>query len=74
MNESGRDEAECCRKVASVRRFAGAISSLLNARGLQLECARIFHESLLVPVLMYGSEKMIRNGLGVYRWTTSEVC
>ena len=32
---------------------------LVNARSLQLECARVFHESLLVPVLMYGSESMI---------------
>ena len=26
---------------------------------MQLECARALHETLLVPVLMYGSEKMI---------------
>ena len=26
---------------------------------LQLECARVLHESLLVPVLTYGSEAMI---------------
>ena len=47
------DEAECSRKVA------GAIRSLVNVRSLQLECARVLHESLLVPVLMYGSETMI---------------
>ena len=32
---------------------------MLNVRGLQLECTRVLHETLLVPVLMYGSEKMI---------------
>ena len=35
-------------------------SGLVNARGLQLECARVFHETLLVPVLIYGSEIMLR--------------
>ena len=35
------------------------IRSLVNARSLQLECAMVLHESLLVPVLTYGSEKMI---------------
>ena len=49
----------CCRKVVSGRRVAGAIRSLVNARGLQLECAKVLHDSLLVPVLMYGSETMI---------------
>ena len=30
-----------------------------NATGLELECARVLHKSLLVPVLIYGSEAMI---------------
>ena len=30
-----------------------------NARGLQLECDRVLHETLLVPVLIHGSETMI---------------
>ena len=38
---------------------AGGIKSLVNARDLQLECARVLHEALLVPVLMYGSETML---------------
>ena len=59
LDESGRDEAECSRKVANGRKVAGAIRSLVNARSLQLECARVFHESLLVPPLTYGSETMI---------------
>ena len=37
----------------------GAIRPLVNARDLQLECARVVHETLLVPVLMYGSETML---------------
>ena len=56
MGESGTDEAECHRKVASGRRVAGAIRSLVNARGLQLEFARVLYETLFLPVLMYGSE------------------
>ena len=59
LDESGTDEAECRRKVASGRRVAGAIRSLTNARSLQLDCARVLHESLLVPVLTYGSETII---------------
>ena len=43
----------------SGRRVSGAIRSVVNARGLQLKCARVLHETLLVPVLMYGSETMI---------------
>ena len=41
------------------RRVAGAISSLVNARSLQFDCAWVLHESLLVPVLTYGSETII---------------
>ena len=43
----------------SGRRGAGGIRSLVNARGFQLECASILHESLLMPVLIYVSETMI---------------
>ena len=53
MDEAGTDEAKYSRKVASGRRVAGAIN------GSVLECARVLHESLLVPVLMYGSETML---------------
>ena len=35
----------------SRRRVADAIRSLVNDKGLQLECARVLHESLLVPIL-----------------------
>ena len=59
MDELGIDEAECSRKVASGKRVADAIRTLINARSLLHECARVLHELLLVPVLMYGSETMI---------------
>ena len=45
--------------MTSGRRVAGSIRSLVNESDLQLECARVFHEILLVPVLMYGSETML---------------
>ena len=35
------------------------LSLWLMLGGLQLECARVLDESLLMPVLMYGSETMI---------------
>ena len=56
-------------KVARGRRVAGAIRSLINARVLQLDCARVLLESLLVPVLIYGSGRRRGDlGLGFYRW------
>ena len=59
FDESGADDAECCWKVASDRKVAGTIRSLVNVRGLQLECARVLHEEFPVPVLLYGIETMI---------------
>ena len=59
MDESGTCEAYCRRKMESGRWVAGAIGSLVNARDLQFECARVFHEAMLVPFLMYGSETML---------------
>ena len=57
--EAGTNGAEYHRKVVSGRRVAGVIRSLANARDLQLECARVLHEALLVPDLMYGNETML---------------
>ena len=45
--------------MASGRRIAGDIKSLVNARSLQLVCARVLHESLIMPLLTYGSATMI---------------
>ena len=36
-----------------------SIRSIINARDLHLECPRILYETLLVSVLMYGSEIML---------------
>ena len=41
MEEAGTDETECSRKVASGRRVAGVIRSLVNARDLKIECASL---------------------------------
>ena len=43
----------------SGRRVASAITSLVNAKDLQLQYARVLHESLLVPVFMYDSETVV---------------
>ena len=52
LDESGTDEA-----VHHRRGVAGAIRSLVNARGLQLKHARDSHKTSVMPVLMYSSEK-----------------
>ena len=74
MDEGGTQiKQNCHRKVVRGRMVARTIS-------LQYECARVLHETLLMPVLMYDSETMILKekkrslALGLYRWTTSEVC
>ena len=54
LYESGTNGAECSRKMAGGRRVAGVIRSLVNDRDLQIVCARVPHESLHIPVLMYG--------------------
>ena len=56
MDESCLDGAEYSRKVASGRRVAGAIRSLINYRDLQIECARVLHETCLY---LYGSKTML---------------
>ena len=61
LDESSTDGTECSRKVVNGRRVAGAIRSVVNARDLQFECARVLHETLLVLAHMYGSETMLWN-------------
>ena len=39
--------------------MAGVISSLVNTRDLELECARVLYEILLVSVLMCGIGTML---------------
>ena len=45
--------------LVSRKKVAAAIRSMVNARDLQLDCATVLHETLLVPVLMYGSWTML---------------
>ena len=59
LDESGIHSAKCHKKVASRKKIVCATRLLVNARGLQFECARLVHEALLVPVLMYGNETLI---------------
>ena len=46
-------------KVESERKVAGIIRSLVNVMGLQLQCARVLHQTFLAHVLIYGNETMI---------------
>ena len=55
-DKSGTYGSECSRNVASGRGVSGAICSIVNDRDLQLDSATALNETLLVPVLMYGSE------------------
>src|SRR5678816_1428656 len=43
LDEKG-DDAECSRKVVNVRKVASTIKSLVDVKGLSLECARVLHE------------------------------
>ena len=48
LDESGIDGVEYNRKVVGGRRVAVVNRFLVNVRDLQLECARVLHETLLV--------------------------
>ena len=43
---------QCSRKVGSGRKLASAIRSLVNARDLQLECAKVLHETLFIYLFL----------------------
>ena len=60
----------------SRRRVVDAIRSIVNARDLQLECARVLQETLLVPVFMYSSETMLwkeRSRIGAVQMDTQRI-
>ena len=71
MNESGKGVAEYHRDVWS-RKSSGAIRSLVNAESLQLECAMVLLEALLVSLFILWKQ-MENHGSGMCRWTTLEV-
>ena len=51
-----------CRRIklkANAGKSKVMVLNGVNARDLQLECARVLHETLLVPVFMYDSETML---------------
>ena len=51
LDKTSTGEEWCSRKVEGGRKVADAISSLVTAKSLQFECARVLHESLLVMFL-----------------------
>ena len=59
-------------KVASGKKVAGTIRSLVSDKGLQLHCARILQDPFLIPVLPHVSETKIwthgekSKGLGLW--------
>ena len=59
VNDKGTDESDCNKRVVNGRKTAGMIRSLVNKRCLSQNCAKILHEKMLVPTLLYGSECMV---------------
>ena len=59
-------------KVASGRNIAGTTTSLVNARSLQLEFARMLHEAMQVPALLFGSETIAWEEKGRFRIRTMQ--
>ena len=57
--ESGSDGIECHWRVSSGRQVTGTFRYMVNGRSLQIECARVLYEALLMPVLLYSNETMI---------------
>ena len=45
--------------VPSGKKVECAIWYVVNSWSLQVECARMLHEALLVPLLLYSSERII---------------
>ena len=58
LDEAGTDGTECSRKVTIGGVVAGAIRSLVIL-GICRLSVLVLHETLLVPVLTYGSEKVL---------------
>ena len=59
LNDCGTDESDCNNRVVKERQISGAVRSLVNERCLNMKCAKVLHEKLVVPVLIYGSECMV---------------
>ena len=50
--KSDTHEAECCKEMANKRKEADTIKYVVDAKCLLLECAKVLHENVIVPVLM----------------------
>ena len=50
------DGAKCCGKVVSGKKTMSLIRYLVN---LQIQCIRVFHEALFMPIQLYSSETMV---------------
>ena len=55
VDEKGTDDAECSMKVVNGRKMAGAIKSLVDAKGISLECARVLHDAITCIVVILWS-------------------
>ena len=64
LDKSGVDETEGSKKMVSWRIVAGAIRSLVSAKGLQHESARVLNEGLLLSVPLYRTV-----GFWLCKWT-----
>ena len=53
-----RDQKECRRKLENAKKDFGAISSLINVKGLKHDRGKILYKTLFMSVLMYDSEIM----------------
>ena len=79
LDEASTDGAECSRKVASGRRAAGAMGSLVNVRDLSLILLESYMRHYLCLFLCiaviqcYGKNRRDLE-LGLCRWTTLEDC
>lgn len=47
----------CKNKILNRRIVARAMKGIVNEKNLSQEYARVLHESLLIPTLMYGKRK-----------------
>ena len=47
-DDSDTEGPECCRKVASERKVAVTVRSLVNVKGLQLMCPREFYRAFVL--------------------------
>ena len=62
MGQTGTDNAGYHKKVANRRKTISTIRFLVNAKGLQLECSRVLHVTILMLVVMYGRDNDMEGG------------